>query len=174
MAEKPSPLVEALTRALIPPSPGEEEKREVYEQAGRAVIELSNAENLLVVIFCIVSGPVPIEAAKEMFASQGSFDRKSKLVDFMIQHADKPKEMALWKEVYKELNTHRGVRNLIAHQRMIISYNPDTPKADVALTPLFHSRKGRRLRAADIKSTADELKDVNAKLWKLVGELSAS
>lgn len=94
--------MEALIRALVPPPPGDEEKREVYEQAGRAVIELSNAENLLAVIFCIVSGPVPVEAAKEMFASQGSFDRKSKLVDFMMQHADKPKEITLWKEVYKD------------------------------------------------------------------------
>lgn len=135
------------------------------------MIELSNAENLLVVIFCIVSGPVPIKAAKEMFASQGSFDRKSKLVDFMIQHADKPKEIALWKEV-KELNTHRGVRNFVAHQRMIVSYNPDTPEADVALRPLFHSRKGKPLRAADIKSTVDELKEVSSPAYAHVASPS--
>lgn len=172
MSDKPTPLVETLTRALIPPAPGETEKKEVFEQAGRAVIELSNAENLLALIFCVISFPVTIDDAKAMFASQGSLERKLKLVNFMIHHADRSKEVELWSEIYKELNTHRGVRNLVAHQRMMVTFSPDNPAADVSLNPLFYSGKGRKLRASDIKATADELEQINSKLWKLVSLLN--
>ncbi|MGJ5178798.1 hypothetical protein ACQR16_27770 [Bradyrhizobium oligotrophicum] len=171
MSEKVSSPFEAIARALMPPPPGETEKKEVYEQAGRSIIELSNAENLLAVIFCILAVPVSIEEAKKMFASQGSLDRKAQLVNFMILHANKPEEVALWSEIYKEFNTHKGMRNLIAHQRMMVTLSTETPLADVLLMPLFHSSKGKPLRVFDIKSTADELEKVNAKLWKLVKSL---
>jgi hypothetical protein len=171
MSDKSKAVADILARALIPPSPGETEKKEVYEQAGRAIIELSNAENLLAMIFCILGLPVSIDEAKKVFALQGSLDRKSQLVNFMVLHANEPSEIKLWNQIYKELNTHRGVRNLVAHQRMMVSYSSGTPIADVALTPLLHSRKGKALRVSDIKSTADELNKVNAGLWKLVGIL---
>lgn len=152
----------------MPPAPGEPEKRELYQQVGRAIVELSNAENLLAVIFCVLSLPVSLETAKEMFASQGGFEKKLRFVNFMVLRANRSKEVETWKEIYKELNTHRGVRNLIAHQRMIVSYSGETPSVDVSLTPLFYKDEGKVLRTSEIKATADELASIKGKLLDFV------
>jgi hypothetical protein len=157
-----------LARALIPPQPGELEKKELHEQAGRAIVELSSVENLLALIFCILSIPVGIELSKEMFASQGAFEKKLKLVDFIVKRANYPHEEALWVEIYKELNNHRGVRNLIAHQRMMLNYNPETPEVEASLMPLFYKSGGKGLRTDEIRSTADELENLNKRLWEFV------
>ena len=157
-----------IVRALIPPPPGELEKKRLHEQVGRAVVELSNAENLLALIFCILSLPVSIELSKEMFASQGPFEKKLKLVNFVVERADYPQERALWADIYKELNNHRGVRNLIAHQRMMVNYSPDTPEVEVSLTPLLYKSGGKGLRTEEISSTADELEKISERLWEFI------
>src|SRR3954447_24059653 len=86
---KRSETISAIARALMPPPPGEMEKAELYQQAGRAIVELSNAENYLALIFCFLSVPVTVDDAKAMFSSQGSFERKLKLVNFMVARANK-------------------------------------------------------------------------------------
>ncbi len=155
----------------MPPPPGETEKAELYRQAGRAVVELSNSENMLAVIFCILSVPVPVEDAKEMFSSQGGFEKRLKLVNFMVARANHASEMEVWGKIYKELNTHRGVRNLVAHQRVSMEMSADSPFVDVWLAPLFYKGKGKRVTTAEIKATADELENINKRLWKFVGSL---
>jgi hypothetical protein len=159
--------VSRLTRALIPPKPGEREQQELYEQVGRAIVGLSNAENTLAVIFCILSMPVELEVAKSLFADQGSFERKLKLVNFSVLQANDPEEMKEWSAIYKELNTHRGVRNLVAHQRMLVDHN-NRLEAEVSLTPLFYKQGGKSLRTAEIRVTADELEQINRKLWAFI------
>jgi hypothetical protein len=166
-----SEAISAIARALVPPPPGEMEKAELYRQAGRAVVELSNAENLLAVIFCILSVPVPVEDAKEMFSSQGGFEKRLKLVNFMVARANHANEIEVWEKIYKELNTHRGVRNLVAHQRVTMEMSTESPVVDVSLTPLFYKGKGKRVTTAEIKATADELESINKRLRKFVGGL---
>lgn len=167
-----SEAISAIARALMPPPPGEMEKAELYRQAGRAVVELSNAENLLAVIFCVLGVPVPVEDAKAMFSSQGGFEKRLKLVNFMVAHANRVNEIEVWGKIYKELNTHRGVRNLVAHQRVMMEMSTDAPFVDVSLTPLFYTGKGKRVTTAEIKATADELESINKRLWKFVSGLS--
>jgi hypothetical protein len=137
------------------------EKAKLYRQAGRAVVELSNSENLLAVIFCILSIPVSVADAKEMFSSQGAFEKRLKLVNFMVLRANQASEIEVWAKIYKELNTHRGVRNLMAHQRVVMEASADSPKVDVSLNPLFYKGKGKRVTTAEIKSTADELESTS-------------
>lgn len=169
---EPSEAISAMARALMPPPPGEREKVELYQQAGRAVVELSNAENYLALIFCFLSVPVPIDDAKAIFSSQVSFERKTKLVNFMVARANKEKDIEVWTKIYKELNTHRGVRNLIAHQRLFIEMSADAPFVEASLYPLFHNSRGKRVKTADIKSTADELSSINSRLYKFLVRLS--
>jgi hypothetical protein len=166
-----SEAVSAIARAMLPPPPGEMEKAELYQQAGRAVVELSNAENLLAVIFCILSVPVLIDDAKTMFSSQGGFEKRLKLVNFMVAHANRAGEIDVWGKIYTELNTHRGVRNLVAHQRVMMEMSTDAPFVEVSLNPLFYNSKGKRVTTAEIKATADELSSINTRLWKFVSEL---
>jgi hypothetical protein len=134
-------------------------------------VELSNAENLLAVIFCILSVPVSVEDAKTMFSSQGGFEKRLKLVNFMVAHANRASEIEVWGKIYKELNTHRGVRNLVAHQRVMLEMSADAPFVEVSLNPLFYNSKGKRVTTAAIKATADELNSINAQLWKFVNGL---
>jgi hypothetical protein len=162
----------AIARALMPPPPGEREKAELYQHAGRAVVELSTAENYLAVIFCILSVPVPIEDAKKMFASQGGFERRLMLVNFMVLRTNHPNEMEVWGKIFKELNTHRGVRNLIAHQRMMMEVSADSPAVAVSLAPLFYTGNGKRISADEIKATADELESITKRLWSFISGLS--
>ncbi len=169
---KRNEAISALARALMPPPPGETEKAELYREAGRAVVELSNAENMLAVIFCILSVPVPVDDAKAMFSSQGGFEKRLKLVNFMVVRANNADEISVWGKIYKELNTHRGVRNLIAHQRVIMEMSADSPAINVSLNPLFYTGKGKRVTTAEIKATADELESVNKRIWQFVGSLS--
>jgi hypothetical protein len=160
--------LDPLVRALMPPDPEEREKRELHEQVGRAIVELSNAEDLLAVIFCVLSIPVLVDRSKKTFASQGSFEKKLDLVDFLVRMANHPKEKELWFELHAELNNHRGVRNLVAHQRRFTQRSPDSPEVEVSLTPLFYKKESKGLRTSEIKATADELEKINRRLWSFI------
>ena len=48
------------------------------------IVGLSNVENALAVIFCILSLPVDLEIAKSLFADQGTLERKLKLINFSV------------------------------------------------------------------------------------------
>jgi hypothetical protein len=165
--------VKRIAKALMPDPPGTREKQELHEQAGRAIVELSEAENLLAVIFCILSLPVDLEFSKEVFAAQGMFEKKLKLVNFMVLHSNKPQEKKTWGEIFDELNNHRGVRNLIAHQRIFMQRKSDTPEIEVSLTPLFYKNGGKALRTNEIRSTADKLEKINVELWNFIKELDS-
>jgi hypothetical protein len=154
------------------PTPlGEVQKEELYKHAGRAIVELSNAENHLALIFCFLCVPVEIDDAKAMFSSQGSFERKTKLVNFMVARANRARDIEAWTKIYKELNTHRSFRNLIAHQRLFMEMSRDAPFVEVSLNPLFHDSRGKRVNTADIKATADELSSINSRLHEFVVQL---
>ncbi len=62
---------------------------------------LSNAENMLAVIFIILSVPVPLDDAKEMFSLQGGFEKRLKLVNFMVTRANRASEIEVWAKIYK-------------------------------------------------------------------------
>jgi hypothetical protein len=97
--------VSRLARALIPPAPGEQEKQVLHEQVGRAIVGLSNVENTLAVIFCILSLPVDLEIAKSLFADQGTLERKLKLVNFSVLHANDPEEIKEWSAIYNAISS---------------------------------------------------------------------
>ena len=90
----------------------------------------------------------------------------------MVVRANKARDIDAWTKIYKELNTHRGVRNLIAHQRLFMEMSTDAPFVEVSLNPLFHNSRGKRVKAADMKATADELSSINSRLYEFVVQLS--
>jgi hypothetical protein len=166
---EPSEGMKLIARALIGDPPGTPEKKAIHEQVGRAIVELSNAENYLALIFVVLSMPVDMKEAKELFASQGQFERKLKLVNFMVLHQQH--ELAKWEHLYAQLNNHRGVRNLIAHQRLFVEYQSNSPLVDVALVPLLYKEKGKSLSTKEIKGTADKLEKIVAELWSFIATL---
>jgi hypothetical protein len=53
-----------------------------------------------------------------------------------------------------------------------MNYNPDSPKVEVSLAPLFYKRGGKGLRTDEIRSTADELEKINDRLWSFIKTLN--
>jgi hypothetical protein len=169
MTSNQSDAVKRIAAAMKPAAP---EKARFYEEVGRAIVQLSNAENSLVVIFCILSLPAPLERAKEIFAGEVTLERKLKLLDFLVQISGKPQEQKEWASIFKDLNNHRTVRNLIAHQRMLVEHSAEAAVFEVSLAPLFYKSNGRTLSIADVKKVADGLEEINSRLWGFVRGLN--
>ena len=83
---------------------------------------------------------------KQCFPRKAEFEKRLKLVNFMVAHANRAGEIEVWGKIYNEPNTHRGVRNLVAHQRVMMEMSADAPFVEVSLNPLFYKGKGKRVR----------------------------
>jgi hypothetical protein len=46
------------------------------------------------------------------------------------------------------------------------------PSWEVSLSPLFYTGKGKRVTTTEIKSTADELENINVRLLQFMKELN--
>jgi hypothetical protein len=73
-----------VARALIGDPPGTREKEELYRQVGRAIVRLSDTENLLAMLFAICSLGSADDAA-EFFHQQFGFEKKLALVHFAMK-----------------------------------------------------------------------------------------
>lgn len=144
-------IVEALLK-----NPFEED---MYKEAGRAVIALSGVENLLVT-YCILLSPGANFEAADMFYEQGSFERRLRFTDFVILRWSREKVTKGWKPILGAVQTHRGIRNLVAHQGMALGEPDDRGVRPVYLEPPTFKKngKGRRLTIDEIRRTANALK----------------
>jgi hypothetical protein len=171
--DEPSEGLKHLARSLMPDPPGTHEKRKLYEQVGRAIVHLSDIDDLLALAFSILSTSVDIKVTADLYYGQNSLDKKLKLVNHMILHWNKPIEMKVWGRILSKINTHRGVRNLIAHQGLSVTSSSDSPNVDVSLRPpwLKTSSRGKNLGMSEIKKTADALEKIQEELWDFVKKL---
>jgi hypothetical protein len=155
--------------------PGALEKREVFEQVGRAIVHLSDIENLLASIFHSLVLPKAPSPSMELFYDQGGFEKKMKLVDYIFHLEGSKEELERWKKIAAELEEHRPVRNLIAHYGMYVdSWNRDG-NIDVSLHPPWlkgrPDKERKYLRVAEIGATASALDKIRADLVKLDYEI---
>jgi hypothetical protein len=115
--------------------PGNLESRQVFEEVGRAIVHLSDIENLLASIFhslVLLKAPSP---SMEIFYDQGGFEKKMKLVDYIFHLEGSKEELERWKKIAAELEEHRAARNLIAHYGMYIDSPDRDGRVDVVLHP---------------------------------------
>jgi hypothetical protein len=172
MAKEPTEAVKMAARALIGDPPGTREKDELYRQVGRAIVRLSDTENLLAMLLTICSLGGKDDAA-EFFHQQFGFEKKLALVHFAMK-GNAPKEgLASWNKIYSLLSTHKGVRNLIAHQGMLVAAPNERGQVIVLLKPpwLKKNAKGRELDVKSIRSTADAISNAHNELWNLIRTL---
>lgn len=92
----------------------------------------------------------------------------------MVMRANHAEEIAMWQAIYKDLKAHKSVRNLIAHQGLRYETSGETPVVDVSLMPLFYQSRGKPLKIANLKDTADKLEEINERLRKFVKRLGKS
>ena len=147
---------------------------ELYKQVGRVVVTLSNIENLMAMVFVIVSHNLTTEEASAIFDSYQSFDQKFKLVGYAIQQNDLGNEHEEWEKLSKRLQGQKLVRNLVAHQRMQFKQT-DGGKHKPVLTAHWFKKTGRRkrdLETLNVKAAGDELEAIHADMWEFIRGLS--
>ncbi len=154
----------------------------MFTEVGRAVVQLSNIENELANLYHSFAAEHyrGDRFAMEVFFAQSWFEGKVLLVDLLMR-IQAPKEfLRRWEKIIKELKQHRAVRNLIAHQRLYVSYPDREGRVNIWLDPAELNRrydpqkkalvpaKGRPLHLPEVRSTASALDRIRkdlAQLW---------
>jgi hypothetical protein len=159
----------------------ESKSHEMFTEVGRAVVQLSNIENELANLYHSFAAEHYSDdpSAMAVFFAQSWFDGKVLLVDLLMR-IQAPKEFfRRWENIIKELRDHRAVRNLIAHQRLYVSYPDRNGRVDIWLDPAELNRryepqkktfvpvKGRPLHLAEVRSTASALARIRSDLARL-------
>jgi len=146
-------------------------KAEVYREVGRTIIMLSNIEQLMVMVFMIVSNKITSKEAAEHFYSLNSFEQRFKLVEYAIAHNDWGGELELWKKFSGRIAKNKRLRNSMAHWRLFVQETADG-KIDLFLMPQHMSAKKGKLDFHDLKRTADDLEKLHSELWAFIKTLT--
>lgn len=160
--------VKRVAEAMMAAQPSEKAKRELYEQVGRAVVGLSNLEMLLAMLFAIIT-PRETSDVADFFYDQNGLEKRIRLIDFMAKGELTEAEMKTWQKVRQGILEHKGVRNLVAHQRMYIEQAGNG--VQVTLRPPWLKKGGKDLDTPAIKKTADALEELKDDLWAFIGTL---
>jgi hypothetical protein len=161
--------------------------QELFTEVGRAIVQLSNIENALAdIYYSLINHRVTTLTSMNLFYAQTWFDNKVMLVDLLFGLEGTKEQIGRWQKIVAELKTHRGVRNLIAHQGMYIGFPDKEGLIDVSLHPPplrikydpkaehFVPSKGRHLGIAEIRSTASALSRIHHELEKFWQEIEDS
>jgi hypothetical protein len=157
-------------RALMPYLvPSDTARDELFREAGRAIVALSNIENYLALIFAVLSVPVSSKVALDLFYEARTFERRINLVDFIVRKENKQNEVTSWEAIFKRLKTHKGVRNLIAHQGLFRGESDALGnKAAFLRSPWYKaSKRSKHLGIKDVMVTADALERIADDVWQL-------
>jgi hypothetical protein len=160
----------------------ESKSHEMFTEVGRAVVQLSNIENELANLyhsFAAEHYSGDHTAAMAVFFGQSWFEGKVLLVDLLMRIQAPEEFFGRWKEIVKELKEHRTVRNLIAHQRLSVSYPDREGRVNIWLDSAELNRrydpqkktfvpvKGRPLHLSEVRSTASALDRIRRDLKRL-------
>jgi hypothetical protein len=152
------------------------QQEQIYRDAGRAVINFSNIESDLTFLFGVLIGADLYTQAVAVFAEvTNNFALKLKMVDLLVEKECSEQEKAIWRPISGTISTHKGIRNLIAHQRMSFEpiEGPEPAMSRVVLEPaLFGStKKGRKLEGRQIQATADALEPIADRVYQFARDL---
>jgi hypothetical protein len=137
----------------------ETRSHEMFTEVGRTIVLLSSIENELANIYYSLLGH-RIHSTREAMApfyAQPWFEGKVLLVDLLMRLEAPQTGLRQWNNVVKELKQHRGLRNLVAHQRLYVGFSDKEGRVEVSLDPgelnLRYDKKRKRLsRPRDARS----------------------
>src|SRR5436190_22475574 len=92
--------------------------KEFFAEVGRAIVRLSDIEDALATSCIFLSRQFDMAEA-EFFNGQYSLEKKLAFFNLLIRNLNVPEITKAWDVIYADLNHHKGVRNLIAHQSML-------------------------------------------------------
>jgi hypothetical protein len=154
---------------------------EIFTEVGRTIVQLSNIEDALASIYYhfVASHYGPTPDAMALFYAQPWFDAKIMLVDLAIRFEGPKGFFERWEKIAKEIGQHRKVRNLVAHQRLYVSYPDNEGRVSAWLDPaelnvryddkkkMLVPARGRPLSLAEVRSTASALARIRKDLYRL-------
>jgi hypothetical protein len=143
-------------------------ERDLYEQAGRAVIRLSDIEKVLPLFCALLYRPMDFEATKRFYACR-NFDSRLRHVDELVERVNVEEISANWKPISELVRAHLETRNLIAHQGMARSsgVNENGEPYFYLWPPMF--RDGSRpLTVSVVRATADAFEKAYNDLRNLI------
>jgi hypothetical protein len=143
-------------------------EQELYAQAGRAVIRLSDIEKVLAFFCVILYRPMDFDATKRFYSCR-NFEARLSHVDSLVENVDIAEISKRWKPISKVVRSHLETRNLIAHQGMARSsgVNEHGDHYYYLWPPLFREG-GRPLTVTVVKTTADAFEKAYENLRELV------
>jgi hypothetical protein len=89
MTKKPSTIGRNNVRTL---TQGNLEKRQLFEEVGRAIVHLSDIENRISEIYHSLLPHIATPVSMDIFYSQGGFEKKLNLASLIVQLQGTPKE----------------------------------------------------------------------------------
>jgi hypothetical protein len=152
------------------------QQEQIYREAGRAVINFSNIESDLTFLFGVLIGADLYSMAIAAIGDvKNNFALRLKLVDLLVEKECTDQEKERWRPISGTISTHKGIRNLIAHQRMGFEPidGPEPAMSRVVLEPALFglTRKGRKLEGHQIKATADALEPIADRVYEFARDL---
>jgi hypothetical protein len=111
--------INAIARALLPPDPAKLQEDKIYFETGRSVIALSNIESDLRFLFGVLVAPSPYEVATTVFDEVANIGTRLKLVNVLVDKVCNDEEKKEWAVISSTISMHKGIRNLVAHQRRV-------------------------------------------------------
>jgi hypothetical protein len=165
MAKDNKSWFEDIEAALALPEGSE---RDLYEQAGRAVIRLSDLEKVLPLFCALLHRPMDFDAIKRFYICR-NFDARLRHVDELVEQVNIDEISARWKPISELVRAHLETRNLVAHQGMARSAGvSENGEPYFYLWPPVFREGGRPLTISVVKATADAFEKAYADLRALV------
>jgi hypothetical protein len=144
---------------------------EFYTEVGRIIVQLSNIENELASLYYRFAQTHydSTPDAMALFFAQSWFEGKVQLVDLLFRMNAPEEFREKWEKISNELKQHRAVRNLVAHQRLYVSYPDKDGRVSAWLDPAhlnrrFDYEKKKRFRQKDVRCTSQRCGQQQA-LW---------
>lgn len=85
-------------------------------------------------------------------------------MNVLVEKVGSEEERKVWRAISSTISTHKGIRNLVAHQRMGYE-DADGPDLQRVILEPSQSKRGRRLEGKDIAKTADALEPMADKIY---------
>jgi hypothetical protein len=137
------------------------DRSEMYLQVGRAIVALSEVEEILAEIFVFLSAPMPEARSAKMFYSVQNIAHKIELVDWAMMHSPSAKDKERWRKLSSRVVKQKMVRNTAAHASVQFQREKESKKWRISIgTQARDPRAKRDLAIADVKAAADDLHDI--------------
>jgi hypothetical protein len=148
----------------------EQDKKEMYHQVGKAIVNLSIIEEFMADLFVTLSRPMTQTKAADMFYESQNLNHKIKLVDYAMMRSEFEYGKKYWPALSAQISKQKFVRNTAAHASIGYTQQKRGERWRISLTTQELNKKHRAqvLEIDDMKVAANELNDMRSQMHKML------